>query len=157
MPVVLDGFDLRLLDAAQADGRASHVALAERVGLSASQCARRLARLEQAGVIRGWRAVLDEKAVGLGVTALVFVRLERHDEGRAAAFHRALAAMPEVTEALLLTGDADYLLRVLVPDLEAFAAFALKRLMPLPGVASIRSSIVLETVKRAGSLPLPKG
>ena len=156
MTVALDAFDLRLLAAVQADGRASHVALADRVGLSPSQGARRLARLEEAGVIRGWQAVLDEKAVGLGVTALVFVRLERHDEARAASFHRALAAMPEVTEALLLTGDADYLVRVVVPDLEAFAAFALRRLMPLPGVASIRSSIVLETVKRAGVLPLPK-
>lgn len=156
MAIPLDGFDLRLLAALQRDGRASHVALAAAVGLSPSQCARRVARLEQAGVIRGYGARLDPRALGLGVTALVAVRLERHGEHAAAAFHRALEAMPEVTEVLLLTGDADYLLRVVVADLDAYAEFALRRLMALPGVAQLRSSIVLETVKRAEGLPLPR-
>ncbi len=157
MTAGLDLFDLRLLALLQADGRASHVQLAQRVGLSASQCARRIARLEEEGVIRGYGARLDPRALGLGVTALVSVRLERHGEERAAAFHRAVSAMPEVTEVLLLTGDTDYLLRVVVADLDAYADFALRRLMTLPGVASLRSSIVLETVKRAEALPLPGG
>ncbi|MFQ3622997.1 MAG: Lrp/AsnC family transcriptional regulator [Acetobacteraceae bacterium] len=156
MAAHLDLFDLRLLALLQTDGRASHVQLADRVGLSASQCARRVARLEAEGVIRGYGARLDPRALGLGVTALVSVRLERHGEQSAAAFHRALAAMPEVTEVLLLTGDADYLLRVVVADLDSYAEFALRRLMTLPGVASLRSSIVLETVKRAEALPLPR-
>jgi Lrp/AsnC family leucine-responsive transcriptional regulator len=157
VPIRLDGFDLRLLAALQRDGRASHVQLAEVVGLSASQCARRIARLEDGGAIRGYGARLDPRALGLGVTALVAVRLERHGQQAADAFHRALAAWPEVTEVLLLTGDADYLLRVVVSDLDAYAEFALRRLMALPGVASLRSSIVLETVKRADCLPLPRG
>lgn len=157
MPTELDAFDLRLLAALQRDGRASQVQLAEAVGLSASQCARRIARLEEAGVIRGYGARLDPRALGLDVTALVSVRLERHGEQAASAFHRALETMPEVTEVLLLTGDADYLLRVVVADLDAYAEFALRRLMTLPGVASLRSSIVLETVKRAEALPLPRG
>ena len=116
----LDAFDLRLLRLLQDDARLSHVALSERVHLSPSQCARCLQRLEQAGVVEGYAVRLDDRLMGLGVTALVNVTLERHGESPATTLHATLEALPEVVECLLITGDADYQLRVIVPDLESF-------------------------------------
>ena len=152
----LDTFDLRLLGLLQDDARLSHVALSERVHLSPSQCARRLQRLEQAGVVRGYGARLDDRLVGLGVTALVNVTLERHGESPAATVHATLEGLPEVVECLLITGDADYQLRVVVPDLESFSAFIIKKLVRIPGITGIRSSIVLEQIKPFRGLPLPE-
>ena len=153
--IALDAFDLRLLRLLQDDARLSHVALSERVHLSPSQCARRLQRLEQAGVVRGYSARLDDRQVGLGVTALVSITLERHGESPAATLHATLEALPEVVECLLITGDADYQLRVVVPDLESFSAFIIKKLVRIPGITGIRSSIVLEQIKPFRGLPLP--
>lgn len=153
----LDAFDLAILRALQADARLSNVALSEQVNLSASQCSRRLQRLEDAGIVAGYSVALDQAALGLDVTALVSVSLERHGENPAAALHAAVRGMPEVLECLLMTGDADYQLRVVVPTLQDFSRFVLDRLMKLPGVASIRSSIVLEAVKPMGPLPLTQG
>jgi Lrp/AsnC family transcriptional regulator, leucine-responsive regulatory protein len=152
----LDAFDIRLLRLLQEDARLSHVALSERVHLSPSQCARRLQRLEQAGVVRGYSARLDDRLVGLGVTALVNVTLERHGESPAATLHATLEAVPEVVECLLITGDADYQLRVIVPDLESFSAFIIQKLMRIPGITGIRSSIVLEQIKPFRGMPLPE-
>lgn len=152
--ITLDAFDLRLLGLLQDDARLSHVALSERVHLSPSQCARRLQRLEQAGVVRGYGVRLDARMVGLGVTALVSISLERHGESPAATLHAALEALPEVVECLLTTGDADYQLRVVVPDLERFSDFIVRKLMRIPGITGIRSSIVLEQVKAFKGLPL---
>ncbi len=152
--VKLDGFDRKLLRALQQDGRQSHVALAQAVHLSPSQCARRLAALEAAGIITGYGARLDAKALGLGVVALVAVRLDRQQASADAAFRRAVAKLPAVTECLMVTGDSDYLLRVLAPDLEAFSALLQSALLALPGVVGVRSSLVLETVKPAVALPL---
>lgn len=154
-PGILDGFDLKLLRALQRDGRQSHVALAEAVHLSPSQCARRLAALEAAGIITGYGARLDAKALGLGVVALVAVRLDRQQATQDAAFRRALAKLDAVTECLMVTGDSDYLLRIVAPDLEAFSALLQHAILALPGVANVRSSLVLETVKRSEGLPLP--
>ena len=151
----LDDFDLRILHALQRDGRRSNVALAERVNLSASQCARRVARLERAGAIAGYRALIAPEAVGLGVTALVSVTLEKHGESRAEAFHEAVRSRPEITECAQITGDADYHLRVVVPTLKHLSAFVNDQLMRLPEVAQIRSSIVLDEVKGPTGLPLP--
>jgi Lrp/AsnC family leucine-responsive transcriptional regulator len=151
----LDAFDLRLLRLLQEDARLSHVALSEKVHLSPSQCARRLQRLEQAGVVEGYSVRLNDRLAGLGVTALVNVRLERHGESPAATLHASLEALPEVVECLLTTGDADYQLRVMVPDLESFSEFIIRKLMRIPGVAGIRSSIVLEQIKPFRSIPLP--
>lgn len=152
----LDAYDLAILRALQGDARLSNVALSERVNLSPSQCSRRLQRLERAGIVIGYGVALDEAALGLDVTALVSVTLERHGENPAAALHDAVRGMPEVLECLLMTGDADYQLRVVVPTLQDFSRFVLDRLMKLPGVASIRSSIVLEAVKPMGPLPLTR-
>lgn len=150
----LDPIDISILRALQGDARLSNVALSEHVNLSPSQCSRRLARLEQSGAIAGYRVVLDQAALGLDVTALVSVTLERHGENPAAMFHKAVVDLPEVLECLLMTGDADYQLRVVAPNLADFSRFVLDRLMKLPGVASIRSAIVLEAVKPMGPLPV---
>ncbi len=150
----LDTYDLRLLRALQGDARLSNIALSERVNLSPSQCSRRLQRLEREGLVTGYTARLDQSALGLDVTALVSVTLERHGQNPAARFHDAVRHMPEVIECLLMTGDADYQLRVVVPHLADFSRFILDRLMKQPGVASIRSSIVLDSVKPMEPLPL---
>ena len=151
----LDAYDLNILRALQGDARLSNVALSERVNLSPSQCSRRLQRLEREGAIAGYGVRLDQAALGLDVIALVNVTLERQGEAPATRFHAAVRAMPEVLECLLVTGDADYQLRVIAPTLQAFSGFVLERLMKLPGVAAIRSSIVLDAVKPMGPLPLP--
>jgi Lrp/AsnC family leucine-responsive transcriptional regulator len=153
--IALDAFDLRLLRLLQEDARLSHVALSERVHLSPSQCARRLQRLEQAGVVEGYSVRLDDRLAGLGVMALVNVTLERHGESPATTLHATLEALPEVVECLLITGDADYQLRVVVPDLETFSAFIIEKLVRIPGITGIRSSIVLEKIKPFRGLPLP--
>lgn len=150
----LDAFDIRLLRLLQDDARLSHVALSEKVHLSPSQCARRLQRLEQAGVVAGYAVCLNDRLVGLGVTALVNITLERHGESPAATLHATLETLPEVVECLLITGDADYQLRVIVPDLESFSEFVVRKLMRIPGITGIRSSIVLEQVKPFRGLPL---
>ena len=150
----LDRFDLKILRCLQEDARLSHVALSEKVALSPSQCSRRLTRLEAAGLIRGYAVQLDPDRLGLGVVALVSISLERHGESSAATFHEAVLGLPEVTECSLVTGDADYLLRVVAPNLKAFSRFVLESLMTLPGVANLRSSIVLEEIKSRAPLPL---
>src|ERR1044071_869593 len=117
----LDVFDVRLLAALQQDGRASNATLAEAVHLSPSQVSRRLARLEAEGVIAGYRAVIAPKAVGLGVLAFTSVSLERHSETASVDFERAVRDLPDVLECLAVTGEADYLLRIIAADLEAFS------------------------------------
>jgi Lrp/AsnC family leucine-responsive transcriptional regulator len=152
----LDTYDLNILRALQDDARLSNVALSERVSLSPSQCSRRLLRLEREAVIAGYEVRLDQAALGLDVIALVHVSLERQSDAPAARFHDAIRAMPEVLECLLVTGDADYQLRVIAPTLRAFSHFVLDRLMKLRGVAAVRSSIVLDAVKPMGPLPLTR-
>lgn len=150
----LDSFDWKLLQALQQDSRLSHVELSERVNLSPSQCARRLQRLEAAGVVRGYTTVLDQKKIGLSLTALVHITLERQAEATVDPTKKAILAMPEVVECLMVTGDNDYQLKVVVKDLDAFSAFLNQKLMPLPGLRTMRSSIVLEHLKRYDGLPL---
>jgi Lrp/AsnC family leucine-responsive transcriptional regulator len=153
--IALDAADCRLLAALQADGRASGVELAERVRLSASQCQRRLKRLEEAGLVTGYGVRLDRRKLGLDVVAFVQVSLARHGDDPAEGFHAAVAAMPEILEVHAITGDADYILRVVAPDLEAFSDVVLKRLLALPMVAAVRSSLSLGEIKATDALPLP--
>ena len=150
----LDEFDVRLLAALQRDGRASNAELAEAVHLSPSQVSRRLARLEAAQVVTGYRPVIDRKAVGLGVLAFTSVSLERHSENASAEFERAVRDMPEVLECHALTGEADYLLRIIAADLDAFSQFLLHRLIRRQGVRSVHSNLVLESIKPPAPLPL---
>ncbi len=152
--IELDRQDRLLLRALMKDGRATLARLSETVALSPTQCARRMARLEEAGLIAGYQALIDRQAAGFGVLALVQVSLERQGESHSQAFQQAVRDLPEVVECLLLTGDADYQLRVVERDLDSYAEFVTHRLMRLPGVAHIRSSIALREVKRECGLPL---
>ncbi|MCK8786412.1 Lrp/AsnC family transcriptional regulator [Roseomonas sp. NAR14] len=150
----LDAIDRRILRALQADGRLSVVALAERVGLSATPCQRRLRRLEEAGVIAGYAALLDPARLGLPLQAFVSVALSSHAEEVVSAFQKALAGRPEVLAAYAMSGEMDYLLHILAADFEAYAAFALKALLRMPGVKETRSSFVLTPLKRPGAVPV---
>ena len=150
----LDSFDLALLDALQKEGRATHHQLAEHVALSASQIGRRLQRLEAAGVIEGYRVVLRPEALGLAVTAFTTLRLQHHGDQVIERFQAEIDLLPEVLECHAVVGEADYLLRIVVPDLNALSAFVMKRLMQVPGVENVRSNIVLSAFKRSNALPL---
>lgn len=151
----LDPFDLRLLAALQRQGRATNIELADAVGLSASQISRRLARLEETGVIQGYAALLKPEAVGLSVLAISNVSLERHAEEIVHGFEAAMAREPQILECLAVTGEADFVLRIVAPDLKTFADFLTQRVLRLPGVRSLRSSIVLHRIKQTAALPLP--
>lgn len=153
-PTALDAIDRRILRVLQMEGRIPITALAERVGLSATPCARRLARLEAAGVIARYAAVLDPARIGLALQAFVLVSLASHAEETVTAFQRALAARPEVLAAYAVSGEMDYLLHVVAADMEAFAAFALRELLRLPGVRETRTSFVLAALKPPGAIPV---
>jgi DNA-binding Lrp family transcriptional regulator len=150
----LDEIDRRILDELQADARLSNVELAGRVGLSPSPCLRRVRDLEGQGFVRRYVALLEPAAVGLGVSVFVQVSLERQAEKGLGAFERTILERPEVLECYLMTGDADYLLRVVVPDVGAFERFLLDHLTRIPGVASVKSSFALKQVKYSTALPL---
>ncbi|MFW9269165.1 Lrp/AsnC family transcriptional regulator [Pseudomonas sp. NR3] len=150
----LDTFDRKILTALQRDGRLSNVQLAEEIGLSPSPCLRRVRMLEEAGVIRGYQAILDRDEVGLGMTIFVGIKVERHTDERAEAFRRAVTALPEVISAFLVSGESDFLLQVVVPDLRAYDRFVTGKLLKLPGVSDIRSNFAINTVKAPGPLPL---
>lgn len=146
--VELDRIDLQLLAELQGQGRLTNAELAERVHLSASACLRRVQRLERDGVIAGYRAVVDPERLGLGLTAFVRVQLKQHDAASVAAFAAAVDGWDEVVACHALTGDMDYLLQVVVRDLEHFSRFLLDRLLGGGAVADVNSSFVLRTVKR---------
>lgn len=149
-----DTTDLRLLACLQGEARLTNVELSERVNLSPSQCHRRLRRLEQAGLIRGYAALLDRERLGFGVVAFVSVTLEKQSEHPAQAFNQAVQDLPEILECHAVSGEADYLLRVVAADLKAFSDFLMHRLLRLPMVAHVRSSILLDEVKATTALPL---
>jgi Lrp/AsnC family leucine-responsive transcriptional regulator len=151
----LDLFDRRILAALQQDGRMTSVALAEVVHLSASQCARRVQRLEEAGIIRGYRAVLDPAALGLGIAGVVSLSLEKYAKANIQELQRQIAVRPEIVECLSVTGDNDYQLRVVARDLREFSALLMDAIVPMPGVSTTRSSIILEQVKPFAALPIP--
>lgn len=152
--VTLDSFDWRLLAALQADASATNAALGEKVGLSPSQVSRRRARLEEAGIVTGYRAMLDPAAVGLGVTVYVHVSLATHSRENARRFRDLVRLTPAILEAHALTGEADYLLKIATGSLAALAALVNEVLLPHDSVARVRSEIVLETLKEPGPLPL---
>lgn len=152
--IPLDAADRRILRALQRDGRLAITALAEEVGLSATPCQRRVRRLEEAGVIRRYTAQLDPARIGLPLQAFVQVALESHSEEVAERFHKAVSARPEVLAAYAMSGEMDYLLHVLAPDMESFGDFATRALLRMPGVKATRSGFVLATVKAPGESPL---
>ena len=151
----MDALDLRILDRLQRDARISNVELARAVNLSPSPCLARVRALEEAGLIERYVTLLDAKKLGLTVSVLVQVTLEKQVEPALEAFERAVRERPEVMECYLMTGDADYLLRVLVPDVPAFERFILEFLSRVPGVGNIKSSFALKQVKYQTAVPLP--
>ena len=153
-PIDLDAIDRRILSELQADARLTNVELADRVGLSASPCIRRLKRLERDGVIEAYRASLDRAKLGLGLTIYVGVKVERHHDIEASAFEDAVRALKEVISCHLVSGEIDFLLQIVVPDLAAYERLLMSALLRLPGVKDIRSSFAIRTVKSAAPLPL---
>ena len=147
----LDTIDRRIVATLQEDGRRTNVDVADAVGLSPSPCLRRIKRLEAEGVIRGYRAVLDRKTVGLGLTVFVEIRVEKHSKENARLHQEMLAAMPEVVSCHMVSGMADFLAEVVVPDLAAYERFLTERLLVLPMVADVRSNFALREIKSAGS------
>jgi len=154
MSVKLDEIDIRILNRLQDDARVSNVELAEAVGLSPAPCLRRVRALEEAGVIRRYVTLLDPSAVSLNVTVFVQITLDLQVEGRLEIFEQAIMRRPEVLECYLMTGDADYLLRVVVPDVAAYERFLRDALTRIESAAGIKSSFALKQVKYSTALPL---
>ncbi len=153
-PISLDAIDLRILDALQTHARISNVELAAQVALSPSACLTRVRGLEASGLIHRYVALLNPAMVGLGMNVFIHITLERQTETALASFEAAMRANPEVMECYLMTGDSDYMVRVVVPDLPALERFIVARLSKTPGVANIRSSFALKQVKYQTALPL---
>ena len=153
----LDAIDLRILAELQANAKLTNVELAARVGLSPSPCLARVRALEESGVIDRYVALLAPERLGPAVSVFIQVTLERQTEGALDVFEAAVSGFPEVMECYLMTGDADYLLRVVVPDTQALRDFIIERLTRTPGVANIRSSFALKQVKYQTALPLGPG
>lgn len=149
----MDEKDRQIIAALQRDGRLSNQALSERVNLSPSPCLRRLRQLEETGIIRGYTALVDEEAFGLPVTVFVRVRLQLHDKDSVRAFEAAIMEMEAVLDCYVMTGNTDYLLRVLVESLKHYEDFVRKQLHTAPGVASIDTSFAYGHVKRAAVFP----
>lgn len=150
-PYVPDRIDRAILSALLADGRMSNAQLAERVGLSPSPCWQRVRKLEQAGVISGYSATIDQKRLGPGETVIIEVILDRHDDEVLEAFGRAMVAMPEVLEVYLTTGEYDYLIKVAVDGTAGYEEFLRRKLYKVPGIRHSRSSFALRCLKRVQS------
>jgi len=146
--------DIKILDALQQDGRLSNQELAEQIGLSASQCSRRRAALEKSGIIQGYRASLSASALGLELLAFVEISMSRHAPEPVVAFTKLLKTIPEVQEAHALTGDADYLIKLIVPDLKGLSHILNDVLLSHDSVLKLKSSIALATLKDSKQLPL---
>jgi Lrp/AsnC family leucine-responsive transcriptional regulator len=153
----LDDIDKKIIAALQAEGRLPIVDLADRIGLSATPCQRRVKRLEEEGVITRYAALISPAAVGYGLQALVEVTLDDHSEKTVEAFEAAIRARPEVVACYAVTGDMDFLLHIFAPDLANFSDFALKALLRMPGVKGSRSSFIMQAVKSdLAWAPLPR-
>lgn len=158
MPISrLDALDHKILQQLQSDGRMSNQQLSEEIGLSPSPCLRRLRQLENDGVIQRYVALVDPEAVGLGVTAFVRIRLDQQDDRHLSLFEAAVAEFPEVMECYLMTGEADYQLRVLVGSLGEFEDFLRRRLTRIPGVGQVTTSFALRPVVYKTALPAVRG
>jgi Lrp/AsnC family transcriptional regulator, leucine-responsive regulatory protein len=157
MPKMIDAIDKKILSELQGNGRLTNVELAERVGLSPSPCLRRVRLMEEAGIIRGYQADVDQVKVGLPVSVFVSVKLEKQREDALQRFETAVRRFPEVLECYLMTGQRDYLLRVVAKDLADYERFLKATLTRIDGVASIESSFALAQVKHTAVLPIASG
>jgi DNA-binding Lrp family transcriptional regulator len=153
MILVMDTIDRKIIAELEAEGRLTVTELAQRVGLSVAPCHRRLRELERTGAIRGYRAVVNPAAIGLGFEVLVFVTMDREDATTIARFERGLAEVAEVRHAERLFGDPDYLVRVATADLDAYQSLRDEKLATLPGVQRLTSTIVMKRVVEQRPFP----
>jgi Lrp/AsnC family leucine-responsive transcriptional regulator len=151
----LDRYDRKILAVLQEDGRISNQDLADRIGLSPSPCLRRVRALEEAGILAGYRALVDARALGLTLTALIHISMDRHTPERFDRFEAEVREIPEIMECLLITGqDADYQLKVVVRDMDAYQELLLKRITRIAGVTGVHSSFVLRRVVDKTAVPV---
>jgi DNA-binding Lrp family transcriptional regulator len=150
----IDDFDRKMLALLQSDARLTNNELSERVHLSPSQCSRRRQRLEDEGFIRGYAAMLDRERLGFPLVNFISVTLATHNRDNARRFGELLSRLPEVQEAHALTGEMDYILKVVTPDLKSLSEFVSGVLLPHDSVQHVKTAIVLETLKETGALPL---
>jgi len=154
----LDNYDKRILEVLQQEGRISNQELADRIGLSPSPCLRRVRALEESGIIAGYRAVLDARRLGLNLIAFLSISMDRHTPERFENFDKIVTELPEVLECSLITGrDADYQLKVVVRDMDAYQDLLLNKLTRIEGVSGVHSSFVLRQVVERTVLPVPTG
>lgn len=153
--MAIDKFDRQILEILQKEGRINNQELADRIGLSPSPCLRRVRALEEAGLVSGYRAVVDAKKLGLTLMALVHISMDVHTPERFAGFEAAVMLLPEVLECLLITGQAaDYQLKVAVRDMDHYQALLLGHLTRIPGVTGVHSSFVLRNVLKDSVVPV---
>ena len=151
----IDRFDRQILQVLQNDGRISNQDLADRIGLSPSPCLRRVRALEEAGIITGYRAVLNAKTLGYALLALIYISMDKHTPERFEHFEQEIRQIPEVLECLLVTGqDADYQIKVVVADMDAYQDLLLNRITRIQGVTGVHSSFVLRRVVDKTALPV---
>lgn len=156
-PIDLDRIDRAILREMQRNGRISNLELADKVGLSPTPCARRVKRLEESGLIDSHVTLLNKQALGLNLTAMVGISMDRHTPDRFENFERSVRDMPEILECLIVTGQsADFLLKVVVRDMQHYEQFLLGQLTKLEGVTGVHSSFVLRDVIKKTELPLPE-
>ena len=153
----LDRYDRRILEVLQKEGRISNQELADRIGLSPSPCLRRVKALEEGGVLTAYRALVDSRKLGLTLMALIYISMDRHTPDRFANFEAKVKELPEVLECLLVTGqDADYQLKVVVGDMDAYQKLLLNKITRIQGVTGVHSSFVLRKVVDKTALPVGK-
>ena len=153
--IELDAFDVKILQELQLNGGLTNQELAEKIGLSASPCSRRVKILEENGIIENRVTLLDRKKLGLDITAIIQIGMDRHTPEKFNVFESQISAYEEVIECYLITGqDADYIIKVVVPDMDAFQEFLLNHITTIPGVSSVTSSFVMRRVVDTGALPL---
>jgi len=150
----MDEMDLKILRHLQDEPTIAMAQLAEQVGLSHTPCWRRLKRMEKEGIIKGQALLLDERKLGLAVHVFADVRLKTHDEETLEAFERAAGDHPQIVECFSMSGESDYLMRIMIGSIEDYERFLKKILLHLPGVAAVNSSFALQKVKMTNKLPL---
>lgn len=155
--MALDRTERRILEALQRDGRMANVELAGRVGLSESPCLRRVRSLERSGVIDGYAAILDQRALGLSVAAFVLVTLEKQTDAQTEDFHASIRDEPHIVECHATSGSHDYLMKVVARDIEHFSELMMQGILKYPGVRHVESSFSLGEVKRSHALPIGTG
>ncbi len=153
----INSFDRKILAALQADGRLTNAELSEHVNLSPSQCSRRRNQLEESGYIEGYQAKLNREKLGFGFVNIVTVTLATHNRDNAQKFAKLISGLPEVMEAHALTGEMDYFVKVVTPDLNGLSEFVNDVLLPHESVHHVKTAIVLETLKEGFSLPVRAG